>query len=359
MHFISSTEVARLAPYDALIRALATGLREPIESPPRCHFNPNHDASAVLIMPAWRPNRIMGTKIVSIWPENNARGKSAVAAVYVVTSCADGSPLAIIDGTELTLRRTAAAAALAARLLARAGSKKLAVLGTGALSVHMAMAHHSVFDLSETTIWGRQPGRAQAVVDELAKVGIAASATTDLQTTLASTDIVAAVTTASLPFIRSEWVKPGTHMGLIGAFTADMAEAEPQLLSSVRLFADTREGVLQKGGEVLQALRAGFITETDVLAELAELLAASPETAGRSSDHDITVYKSVGFAALDLIAAEHVLRDHLNPPGPAGGLNCEITTPSTIRAPPSSARPCRISPIHQTAASAANTGSRP
>lgn len=308
MRFIPKDEVARLTPYPALIESLAKGLREPIESPPRSHFNPNHDASAVLIMPAWKPNDIMGTKIVSIWPENNAQGKSAVSAVYVLTSCEDGATLAVIDGTELTLRRTAAAAALAARKLARSNSKKLAVLGTGALSAHMAMAHHSQFDLSETIVWGRQLDKAQAVVDELAKLGIAARASIDLQSTLASTDIVAAVTTATQPFIRTEWVMPGTHLGLIGAFTADMAEAQPQLLSRVRLFADTREGVLQKGGEVLQALRAGLIAETDVRAELAELVAPEAPATWRNSAQDITVFKAVGFAALDLIAAEHLLR---------------------------------------------------
>lgn len=310
MRFIPKDEVARLAPYPALIDALAKGLREPIESPPRSHFNPNHDASAVLIMPAWKPKVIMGTKIVSIWPENNAKGKSAVSAIYVLTSCEDGTPLAVIDGTELTLRRTAAAAALAARKLARPNSKRLAVLGTGALSAHMAMAHHSQFDLSETIVWGRQLDKAQAVVDELAKLGIAARASIDLQSTLASTDIVAAVTTATQPFIRTEWVMPGTHLGLIGAFTADMAEAQPQLLSKVSLFADTREGVLQKGGEVLQALRAGLIAEADVRAELAELVAPEAPATWRSSGQDITVFKAVGFAALDLIAAEHVLRGY-------------------------------------------------
>lgn len=308
MQFISKDEVARLAPYGALIESLASGLCEPIESPQRIHFNPNHDASTVLIMPAWRPGRIMGTKIISIWPGNNARGQSAVSAVYVVTSCEDGATLAVIDGTELTLRRTAATAALAARLLARPASRRLAVLGTGALSAHMAMAHHSVFELTQTTIWGRQLDKAQAVVNELALQGIAAHATTDLQGTLASSDLVAAATTATQPFIRNEWVKPGTHLGLIGSFTASMAEAELQLLPRARLFADTRQGVLEKGGEVLQALRAGLIQTSDVRAELVELLAASPVVQGRLTDQDITVFKSVGFAALDLVAAEHLLR---------------------------------------------------
>ena len=307
MQFIPKEDVERLAPYGPLVEALAKGLRDPIESPPRSHFNPNHDASTVLIMPAWKPHQVMGTKIVSIWPENNARGQSAVSAIYVVTSCKDGTPLAVIDGTELTLRRTAAAAALAARLLARPMSTRLLVVGSGALSAHMAMAHHSVFSLSAITIWGRHLDKAQSVVATLARAGITARATDDLQQALANTDIVAAATTASTAFIPSEWVHAGTHLGLIGAFTASMAEAELQLLPRARLFADNRAAVLEKGGEVVQALRAGLISEQDVLAELSELVALPSLVDGRRSEADITVFKSVGFAALDLIAAEHVL----------------------------------------------------
>ena len=307
MHLLAKEDIERLAAYGPLVDALAKGLREPIESPPRSHFNPNHDASAVLIMPAWKPHQVMGTKIVSIWPENNAHGQSAVSAMYIVTSCKDGTPVAVMDGTELTLRRTAAAAALAARSLARPESTRLVVVGTGALSAHLAMAHHSVLNLSEITIWGRQLDKARSVVATLARAGIAAHATVDLQHALASTDIVAAATTASAAFIPSAWVQAGTHLGLIGAFTAAMAEAEPQLLARARLFADSRIAVLEKGGEVVQALHAGLISAEDVLAELCELVAVPRLVHGRRADTDITVFKSVGFAALDLIAAEHVL----------------------------------------------------
>jgi len=149
--------------------------------------------------------------------------------------------------------------------------------------------------------------KAQRVVASLAQVGIAAEATTDLQLALAKADIVAAATTASTPFIPSAWVKAGTHLGLIGAFTASMAEAELQLLPRAQLFADNRAAVLEKGGEVVQALRAGLISAQDVLAELSELVAQPPLVEGRRAEADITVFKSVGFAALDLIAAEHVL----------------------------------------------------
>lgn len=308
MQFIDQAEVARRLPYATLVPAMAKGLLEPIESPLRSAFNPNHDASAVLIMSAWKPRRFMGVKLVSIWPGNNAKNLPSVSAVYVLSSCEDGTALAVIDGTELTARRTAATAALGAQLLARADSKKLLVLGTGALSAHMAQAHHSVFNLTDITIWGRQLDKAQAVVESLAKRGIKAHASTDLQASLADCDVAVAATTATTPFIRSEWIKPGTHLGLVGAFTPDMAEAQPELLPRTRLFVDTREDVQKKGGEVLQALRAGLISQADILGELAELVPGPAQIKGRHSDQDITVFKSVGFAALDLIAAEHLFQ---------------------------------------------------
>ncbi len=306
MHFIDKTAVAQRAPYPALIAALASGLQQPIESPPRSHYAPNHDDSAVLIMPAWKPGGLMGVKMVSIWPGNNARGKPAVSAVYVVLSCDDGSPVAVLDGTELTLRRTAAAAALAAQILARKNSRTLAVLGTGALSAHMVLAHASVMSFQDIVVWGRSVEKAQKVVDELASQGLAARASDDLRGTVEQAEVIAAVTTATQPFICNEWVRPGTHLGLIGAFTPGMAEAEPALLPRARLFADTRQGVLEKGGEVWQAIAQGLIAASDLRAELAEI-SAQPDVAWRTSDGDITVFKSVGFASLDLIAAEHVL----------------------------------------------------
>jgi ornithine cyclodeaminase len=247
----------------------------------------------------------MGVKLVSIWPGNSSKGKSAVSAVYVLISCDDGHAVAVLDGTKLTLRRTAAAAALAARILARKNSQTLAILGTGSLSAPMAVAHASVMNFRNILVWGRDAKKAQSVVDSLALQGITAQASNDLQATLAQADVVSAASTATKPFIRNEWVKPGTHLGLIGSFTPTMAEAEPALMARAQVFADNREAILQKGGEVLQAIQLGLIQASDIQAELAEI-AAQPQKAWRSSDDAITVFKSVGFASLDLIAAEMV-----------------------------------------------------
>ena len=294
-------------PYPLLVDALAQGLQQFAETPARSFFSPNQDASCVMIMPAWRPHQMMGVKLVSVWPENNAKGESAVSAVYVLISCLDGRPLAVLDGTELTLRRTAAAAALAAKRLARDNSETLAVLGTGSLSVPLVQAHTDTMRFKNVLVWGRQFYKAQLVVNQLRELGIEVRAMGDLHKTLAMSDVVAVATTATEPFLKAAWVRPGTHISLVGAFTPQMAEAEPGLISKSQLFADCRASVLEKGGEVFQAIEQGLVLDSDIIADLAELTAQSD----RSWRHDaqaITVFKSVGFALLDLIAAELVIK---------------------------------------------------
>ncbi len=313
MQFFDQGAVQQALPYSLLMDAIASGLQSPIESPARTHYEPNHDDSTVLIMPAWKQQSMMGVKLVSVWPGNSALGQSAVSAVYILISCANGNPIAVIDGTELTLRRTAATASLGARILARKDSHTLAVLGTGALSVPMVQAHISAMPFTRILIWGRTTAKAQAVVDRLALLGINAEASTDLQGTLEHADVVAVATTATEPFIRSEWIKPGTHVGLVGAFTAKMSEAEPALIARAQVFADSREAVLEKGGEVLHALKQGLIAPSDILAELAQLT-LKPDNDWRADDQVITVFKSVGFAALDLIAGELVFNANTNIP---------------------------------------------
>ena len=311
MNYFDSSAVRKALPYPQLIDALAHGLQLPIEAPPRSFFTPNDDASCVLIMPAWKTKEVFGVKLVSVWPSNKDIGSPTVSAVYVLLSCENGMPLAVIDGTELTLRRTAAAAALAASLLARKNSQTLAMLGTGALSVPLVQAHASVMHFKNILIWGRQKNKALSVVAELKNLGIESTYSEDLSATLNKADVVAAATTATEPFIISKWLKPGTHLGLIGAFTPQMAEAEPALMSKVQIFADNRSAVLEKGGEILQAIDQGIISPSSIEGELSEL-ASAPTRSWRNNDQAITVFKSVGFASMDLIAAELVFQSKTN-----------------------------------------------
>ena len=308
MKYFDMKAIQTALPYPLLVEALAQGLQQFAQTPARSFFSPNQDASCVMIMPAWRPHQMMGVKLVSVWPENNAKGESAVSAVYVVISCLDGRPLAVLDGTELTLRRTAAAAALAAKRLARENSETLAVLGTGSLSVPLVQAHTDTMRLKNVLVWGRHFHKTQRVVKQLKELGIEVRAMGDLEETLALSDVVAVATTATEPFLKADWVKPGTHISLVGAFTPQMAEAEPVLMARSQLFADCRASVLEKGGEVFQAIKQGLVLDSDIIADLAELTAQSDRN-WRHDGQAITVFKSVGFALLDLIAAEVVMKD--------------------------------------------------
>ena len=308
MKYFDMKAIQTALPYPLLVEALAQGLQQFAQTPARSFFSPNQDASCVMIMPAWRPHQMMGVKLVSVWPENNAKGESAVSAVYVVISCLDGRPLAVLDGTELTLRRTAAAAALAAKRLARENSETLAVLGTGSLSVPLVQAHTDTMRLKNVLVWGRQFHKTQRVVKQLKELGIEVRAMGDLEETLALSDVVAVATTATEPFLKADGVKPGTHISLVGAFTPQMAEAEPVLMARSQLFADCRASVLEKGGEVFQAIKQGLVLDSDIIADLAELTAQSDRN-WRHDGQAITVFKSVGFALLDLIAAEVVMKD--------------------------------------------------
>ena len=308
MKYFDTKAIQTALPYQLLVEALAQGLQQFAQTPARSFFSPNQDASCVMIMPAWRPHQMMGVKLVSVWPENNAKGESAVSAVYVVISCLDGRPLAVLDGTELTLRRTAAAAALAAKRLARENSETLAVLGTGSLSVPLVQAHTDTMRFKNVLVWGRQFHKTQRVVKQLKELGIEVRAMGGLEETLALSDVVAVATTATEPFLKADWVKPGTHISLVGAFTPQMAEAEPVLMARSQLFADCRASVLEKGGEVFQAIKQGLVLDSDIIADLAELTAQSDRN-WRHDGQAITVFKSVGFALLDLIAAEVVMKD--------------------------------------------------
>ena len=308
MKYFDMKAIQTALPYPLLVEALAQGLQQFAQTPARSFFSPNQDASCVMIMPAWRPHQMMGVKLVSVWPENNAKGESAVSAVYVVISCLDGRPLAVLDGTELTLRRTAAAAALAAKRLARENSETLAVLGTGSLSVPLVQAHTDTMRFKNVLVWGRQFHKIQRVVKQLKELGTEVRAMGDLEETLALSDVVAVATTATEPFLKADWVKPGTHISLVGAFTPQMAEAEPVLMARSQLFADCRASVLEKGGEVFQAIKQGLVLDSDIIADLAELTAQSDRN-WRHDGQAITVFKSVGFALLDLIAAEVVMKD--------------------------------------------------
>lgn len=305
MRVISTQEVAGALAWPALIERLATTFREGVESPPRHHhaMHRSDGEATMLLMPAWEEAGYIGMKMVNVFPQNANAGLPAISGLYILCEGQHGTPLACIDGSALTSRRTAAASALAARELARQDAASLLVVGTGKLAPMLIEAHAAVRPIHTVRIWGRNPDKAEALAEKF-KDRFNCQAVTDLETAVPEADIISCATLSTEPLIQGEWLKPGSHLDLVGAFRPTMRETDSQCLARSEVFVDTYAGALSEGGDILQAMDEGKFNETDLRAELAELLCG--EKPGRTSDEAITLFKSVGASLEDLAAAIEV-----------------------------------------------------
>jgi ornithine cyclodeaminase len=316
MRTVSADEIHHLLDYRRLIEALRGMFRDGCEVPPRHHHSvavPDAAAGTLLLMPAWQPGRHLGVKIVTVFPDNAAASLPAVHGSYVLLDATTGVPAALLDGTALTLRRTAAASALAADYLARSDSAVHLVLGTGALAPHLAAAHAAMRPIRETRIWGRDPAKAAALTKRLVTEGLAAKSVTDLPEAAATADLITCATLAREPLIRGEWLRPGTHLDLVGGFRPDMREADDEAVRRATLYIDT-DAALHEAGDLTQPLASGVLARERIAGDLYALVRGT--AAGRRDAQEITFFKSVGTALEDLAAAELAVR-RIDPNNPA------------------------------------------
>lgn len=308
MNFYDALKVADALPYGALIKALDRAFRARVTVPPRSHHTlpqPNGTDASLLVMPAWRDGGAVAVKVVSVFPDNARRNRGAVNAVVLLLDGETGEPRAIIDGEELTLRRTAAASALASRYLSRHDAQSMLMVGTGTLAPHMVRAHATVRPLKQILIWGRSPEKAAALAASLANEFDHVEAVQDLAAAAAGADIMSCATLAAEPLLRGRWLRPGQHVDLVGAFTPEMRETDGEVLQRARVFVDTYAGALSEAGDVLRAIDEGRLAAGDLQGDLAELAAGTRPA--RRSPREITLFKSVGTALEDLAAAELVV----------------------------------------------------
>ncbi|MDQ0044933.1 ornithine cyclodeaminase family protein [Variovorax boronicumulans] len=307
-------EAATRAPlgFERLVPALRAAFAAEAQVPPR-HVHSIETAGAdkgtVLIMPAWSDAGFLGIKTINIFPGNSARGLPGLHATYVLYDARTGVPLAMMDGNEITARRTAAASALGASFLARGDARRLLLLGTGRIARMLPAAHASVRPIDEVTVWNHRPEGAEALAAQLRAEGWNARAAVDLETAVRSADIVSCATLATAPLVRGEWLAPGSHLDLIGSFTPAMREADVQCFAGARTFIDTNEA-LQKSGDLLDAIAAGTLRAQEVQGTLADLCRGERAgRGGRTGDAERTVFKAVGSALEDLTAATLVWQD--------------------------------------------------
>ncbi|HEX3865020.1 MAG TPA: ornithine cyclodeaminase family protein [Stellaceae bacterium] len=305
MRSIGADDIHRVLDFPSLIDALRAMFRDGCDVPARHHHAippaATGRAGTLLLMPAWQAGAALGVKIVTVFPDNAARALPSLHGTYLLLDAATGAPTASLEGTALTLRRTAAASALAADYLARPDSAVHLVVGTGALAPYLVMAYRAIRPIRETLIWGRDPEKAAVLAARLTVDGIAARPTVNLRQAVAEADIVTCATLAREPLICGEWLSPGTHLDLVGGYTPDMREADDAAIARARIYLDT-DMAAREAGDIVQPLRSGVLARKRIVGDLSGL--ARGLCPGRCNTDDITLFKSVGSALEDLAAAQ-------------------------------------------------------
>jgi len=311
MRVVPGEEVHRLCDWRGLAAALAESHRGPRPLTARSGLEIEMRATrqTYLDLPAWLPGIAMGSKLVTVVPDNPDRcpGLPAVQAAYVLFDGDDGRPLALFDGTALTYRKTAADSALGAMLLAREDVGVLALIGAGGLSPYLVRAHLAARpSLARVLVWNRTAARAAAVAEALRAEGVTAEAVADIEVAVRQGDVVSCCTASEVPLVRGEWLKAGCHLDLVGAFTPDMRECDDEAVLRARLFVDAREFAIDQPGDLASPISRGLISPEDVEADLFDL--CRPGCDVRRSDDDVTLYKNGGGGHLDLMTALYIWR---------------------------------------------------
>ncbi|WEK46302.1 MAG: ornithine cyclodeaminase family protein [Candidatus Andeanibacterium colombiense] len=247
-----------------------------------------------------------GIKLVSLFPRNAGTGHSSHLGALLLFETQHGYPVGLLDAAEITAIRTAAASAFATGLLAPAGASRLAILGTGEQAGRHIEAMRAVRPIAEVRIWGRTVKEAERLAEETRVSGIPATAFGDVATAVAGAQIVCTTTHAPDPILFGDMVAPGTHLNIVGSSVASTAEIDSSLVARSHFIVDYRESALNQAGEYLRALNEGAIGPDHIAGEIGQV--AVGDAPGRTSADQVTLYKSLGVAAQDLVAADFVLK---------------------------------------------------
>lgn len=289
-------------PFELLVDKLREAFRADIQVPRRLSLTlPSVESptGTALIMPAWDSGRYYGVKMVNIFPDNAQLGLPGLHSVYVLFDGKTGAPLGTMDGDVITSRRTAAASALGVSLLAPENTPELLVVGAGRVASLVAHAMRTVRKIERVRVWDIAPLSAEKCAQQWRAAGIDAEAVADLEQAVRTADIISCATLATTPLIRAEWLKPTSHLDLVGSFTPAMTEAEPACFKGAEVWVDTEEAI-QKSGDLLNAMRDECLRASEIKGTLFDLCNNQAPVRSRGGR---TVFKAVGSALEDLAAA--------------------------------------------------------
>ena len=303
MEIISETQTADGLPFERLIPALesmfASGCCVPLR---HSHVigREESEKGTLLLMPAWQDGKRLGVKTVSIYPDNQRRALPGLHSVFILYDASTGAPLALLDGNVITSRRTAAASALAAKYLSRPNARRMVVVGAGRVASLIPEAFRTVRPIEDVGVWDINAGLAASFVERLGRAGFRAHVVPDLEAAVTDADIVSCATLSTVPLIHGAWLKPGTHLDLIGGFTPVMRESDDECFRVSTVFVDTEEAPM-KAGDILAPISSGVFSNSSIAADLAALCRGHHP--GRTAQSEITLFKAVGTALEDLAAA--------------------------------------------------------
>jgi ornithine cyclodeaminase/alanine dehydrogenase-like protein (mu-crystallin family) len=301
---IDGDEVARMGDYSALVDAIEAAHRRRPAAVERIVYGPEGRSERLLALPAWQADEAIGIKLVTVFPDNpSANGLPSVQAVVVLFDGSTGEPLALIDGTELTYRKTAADSALGSRFLSRHDSRTLLMVGAGGLAPHLVAAHRAVRpSIERVVVWNRTRAKAE----QLVAAGVADAVADDLAAGVADADVICTATLSKDPLIRGEWLRPGTHLDCVGAFLPDHREIDDEVVRRAQIYVDSRLATLSEGGDLVIPIAAGVVRASDVRADLYELSQGTQPGRAAGDRDSVTLFENCGGGHLDLMVASYL-----------------------------------------------------
>ncbi|MEM1517720.1 MAG: ornithine cyclodeaminase family protein [Nitrososphaerota archaeon] len=316
MRALTDEDVQKLLAIEDVIGVVEEGFRlyslGKTVTPHRMKVSVDYAGGDILIMPCLSADlNIFSTKIVTVYPQNLSKGMPTIHAILVAINPENGAPHLICDAKALTGLRTGAATAISIKYLARKDSKVLGIIGCGYQAKWQLLAATKMLNFEEIKIYDIDREKMlnfkqnfKEVFDDRIKL---MSSVDDL---VNSSDVIITATTSRYPFVKKKQVKPGTHISAIGAYTPDMAEIEAELIAVSKLVVDSREAALSEAGDIIQAIKKGYITKDYIYAEIGEIIAGMKQ--GRANMDEITIFKSVGLSIQDAAAASLLLRKFRN-----------------------------------------------
>jgi ornithine cyclodeaminase len=312
---INGTFIENNTNYPALISEIKRSFSTNKTIVPQRHHhdfpNPGVGAdSTMLLMPAWYPGKDAGVKVVTVSPENKQFDLPSIQGTYIYLDAENGQLKAILEAKSLTVKRTAATSALASSFLSKENASSLLMIGTGALSADLIMAHASVRPIKTVYVWGRHFENAKSICETLSNADFPLKPIKNIEDKISEVDIISCATLSKTPLVLGKHLQDGQHIDLVGAYKPDMREADDEAIVRASVYLDTFQSGLKESGDIAIPIQNGILKQEQIKADLFQLCSGRRE--GRRHNNEITLFKSVGHALEDLVAASYYYHQYIN-----------------------------------------------